>query len=893
MELDWNWQPGVYKILKSTYSSKSKNKDSQLCSKLFAGQIVTILEIEKVYQQNRIRGRLSTGNWISLTDTLNGCDFVIKLQNAITMPVPKWTCDVCGKNNDDPKHRKQCKNFPHLGNRENDIQVEIQSPIEVEMQNPIEVELQKLEPMMKDVKLSPSMEYSSNSCPEMWNICMVFTIGSKKVKQSFVQKLWSRFSGSTEDNSKSGPTEEAKFLSKTEELIDRLQKTALQYTIMKDSEHIYVLLGMQEKDLENWAIKEKYLLRLNQSRAREYGKAVGFILADEKQKDELWKHIWIRIHKNGIERELYDLYHKDPRADDFNLAQDLEPNDPQKSVFSTKDRIALIYQLLLKNEESGGCYLTLDKHIQDPNHPLQQIFALHQKQELKQVGRLWAFCGCCMSGVPEDWIITTIVKNYYGESVGFYCEFELFFIWGLISLLPLSAALTSIFFYNKGSLDSVACVPLFMVFCVWPILFCEGWKRREGELKSLWGTTSLEQTSTLRRPEFVGKNAIDEVTGRIDTVYDKYSRVFRLSISALINFIYLLCVIGITSSLMTFRCAKVSKDPTSLVPLGIGFATSIQVVLFDYIYTVITAYLTVFENHRTESEHENAFIIKAFVIRFLNGFMSLYWLGFIQPYFWPESFKDKEGNSLYGKKLQDRIMVDLAMQTFFLFSSLLVVNNTQELLVPRIQSWLQRKMSNEDVKSNIISKQSNKAPYSTTRDDMSEVVMVYGYVSLFIFANPLLPFLGILFALMEWYVDRNKFLKVYQRPFPKGRNGIGAWKQCLKIFAYISIVTNMALLTWRTSQISYFFGSQYKLSFFIIVSLFVISCMLFLEHIIDDVSEKTSNRVKRQVEMERALIFDEPCIIEATDYKKSNKKLDLNDLPKLQSFDKFSVENRV
>ena len=58
-------------------------------------------------------------------------------------------------------------------------------------------------------------------------------------------------------------------------------------------------------------------------------------------------------------------------------------------------------------------------------------------------------------------------------------------------------------FYNKGSLDSVACVPLFMVFCVWPILFCEGWKRREGELKSLWGTTSLEQTSTLRRPEVI------------------------------------------------------------------------------------------------------------------------------------------------------------------------------------------------------------------------------------------------------------------------------------------------------------------------------------------------------------------------------------------------------
>jgi hypothetical protein len=80
-----------------------------------------------------------------------------------------------------------------------------------------------------------------------------------------------------------------------------------------------------------------------------------------------------------------------------------------------------------------------------------------------------------MSGVPEDWIITTIVKNYYGESVGFYCEFELFFIWGLISLLPLSAALTSIF------------VTFSWYFCIIFIFFPSTAKSKAKPAKVTWG----------------------------------------------------------------------------------------------------------------------------------------------------------------------------------------------------------------------------------------------------------------------------------------------------------------------------------------------------------------------------------------------------------------------
>eukprot|EP00493_Phyllostaurus_siculus_P025688 UN26033 len=204
-------------------------------------------------------------------------------------------------------------------------------------------------------------------------------------------------------------------------------------------------------------------------------------------------------------------------------------------------------------------------------------------------------------------------------------------------------------------------------------------------------------------------------------------------------------VLGIISGLMGFRSYWVNENPDdTLMPSIIGFVTSIQVVIFDYIYKIIIFYLTQFENHRTQTEYENSFVRKTFVMKFLNGFMSLYYLGFVQPYFYPNSFKDKDGNVLEGSQLNDRVLEDLALQTAMLFVSLIFVNNSTELLLPIFMKWWNKDYHEESA----VRREANKDQCTDTLDDMSEIVMVYAYVSLFLIANPLLPILGIIFALI-------------------------------------------------------------------------------------------------------------------------------------------------
>jgi threonine/homoserine/homoserine lactone efflux protein len=54
-----------------------------------------------------------------------------------------------------------------------------------------------------------------------------------------------------------------------------------------------------------------------------------------------------------------------------------------------------------------------------------------------------------------------------------------------------------------------------------------------------------------------------------------------------------------------------------------------QIMLFNLIYQGIAVKLTDQENHRTDTEYENALILKVFVSQFINSYASLFFLAFV------------------------------------------------------------------------------------------------------------------------------------------------------------------------------------------------------------------------------------------------------------------------
>jgi len=149
-------------------------------------------------------------------------------------------------------------------------------------------------------------------------------------------------------------------------------------------------------------------------------------------------------------------------------------------------------------------------------------------------------------------------------------------------------------------------------------------------------------------------------------------------------------------------------------------------------------------------------------------------------------------------------------------------------------------------------------PYVSTLDDMSEMVVQFGYVTLFVLALPLTPLLALINNIAEMKVDATHIVKQCQRPHPDGSSGIGAWIEVLSFFSFISIVTNVALMTWETDIVYGVTGkenSSFEWSFFSILCIILGMLVAFEKYIIPDVPEEVDQAIERQRLIENVLVL--------------------------------------
>eukprot|EP00494_Astrolonche_serrata_P004051 UN04061 len=141
---------------------------------------------------------------------------------------------------------------------------------------------------------------------------------------------------------------------------------------------------------------------------------------------------------------------------------------------------------------------------------------------------------------------------------------------------------------------------------------------------------------------------------------------------------------------------------------------------------------------------------------------------------------------------------------------------------------------------------------------MSEIVIQYGYVTLFVVAFPLAPLMALLSCMFEMRVDGWKLVDHSQRPLHTGSSGLGMSTYIMNIYSQIAVLTNVALYTWRTTRVDELWGEvpansttghkqateDDKMLFFVITcaALFVVDRTL--KFIIPDIKEKHRKLIK-------------------------------------------------
>ena len=130
---------------------------------------------------------------------------------------------------------------------------------------------------------------------------------------------------------------------------------------------------------------------------------------------------------------------------------------------------------------------------------------------------------------------------------------------------------------------------------------------------------------------------------------------------------------------------------------------------------------------------------------------------------------------------------------------------------------------------NDIEHQIQLGPSPDVLDNTAEIVVLHGYIMLFVIIFPLMPCLASINNYVELRVDLFNLVQA-QRPIPASAAGLGVWKAVMSTFHIIAVFSDLAILTFRTPLIHDLlneFGSKYNTDVNLTIFYFS-TCLLLL-----------------------------------------------------------------
>uniref|UniRef100_A0A1I8HHK0 Anoctamin n=1 Tax=Macrostomum lignano TaxID=282301 RepID=A0A1I8HHK0_9PLAT len=237
----------------------------------------------------------------------------------------------------------------------------------------------------------------------------------------------------------------------------------------------------------------------------------------------------------------------------------------------------------------------------------------YEPDERRRLGQVWS---SLVKYQPLD-----RVRNYFGEKVAFY------FAWSghMISMLwaPMLIGL-AIFLYGlalrmmalvddmlatvKEAFDNLL-TPIFaIIICLWGTLHTEMWKRYRATLAYEWDVNNYKHAEP-DRPEFVG-------------TMERPICVVFIGVAAVIVY-RIFVTIRVCPNVTSSSCLLLNAVVSSLL-------NAVFIIVIGKVYNNIAYALTNWENHRTQSDYDNALILKLFAFEFANSYSSLFYIAFFR-----------------------------------------------------------------------------------------------------------------------------------------------------------------------------------------------------------------------------------------------------------------------
>lgn len=467
---------------------------------------------------------------------------------------------------------------------------------------------------------------------------------------------------------------------------------------------------------------------------------------------------------------------------------DTEANGDGMSYFQYKDKVRLISSMI--NNVIGMSSLA-------KIGLLLQEYPVHRKKQLSHLKETWANFRNILKKQDLE-----IIREYYGEKVGFYFALLEFYIYWLI--VPALFGIVTFILYmtaNQDAADSSSKMTLgeLMIFafsmflCFYSTLFDQMWVREEHRLSWTWGTwtQSMEEP---QRPDFQGEIGVDEITGKVKKLKTPEKQdLLKKLLSMSVVFIFVGLVISAIIAIFMYRA---TVNHTSWGPAVCAIINAIQIKVFNIVYSYLARILNNWENYETNSSYYDALSIKLYLFQFVNSYASLFYIAFAKGRF--------EGCT------DNNCMDELSTQLTYIFLTNIGLN-VLELGWPfaysKFKDYMERRRleqlhaQGESVRlyMNSAEQQSKKFIYGTPLDDFMEVVIQYGYVVMFCSSFAMSPILALVINALEVRIDAWKLCYLTQRPFPEIASSIGVWYSILVTISYFGALTNAAIVVFTAN----------------------------------------------------------------------------------------------
>jgi len=440
-------------------------------------------------------------------------------------------------------------------------------------------------------------------------------------------------------------------------------------------------------------------------------------------------------------------------------------------------------------------------------------FPMHEYRKLKEMDQDWFRTFAWGTNID-------LVRNYFGERIALY----FLFISHLSKWLILPSILGFILFLVDliiGSPDNYTAAPLSLLVGVWTMSIIHFWRQKCARYAAKWGTLKMNKQLEPTRPEFMGDSRINPVTSRIDRHYPWSKRIWKVIISWGVLGLTLMVLLFIVLALFALRhfCGAKAR-------LTFQFSNAVIVEILNQGFTALAKWLTKRENHRAYSEHAYHLLAKTVVFKFVNCYISLYYIAFFKAH-----------SHFFGMPMScvnDDCLNDLGSQLGMFMIVRLTLQNFLELALPYLMQWYRK--SSEDITfgtglfSHSVTmmadmsnaeKQSKKDEYDVY-EDMDEILVLYGYTTLFVVACPWVPIIALASVMLEAYLDQKKLVFLFRRPFPTPAGDNEPWDTAFDVFGMIAMLTNTAVIIFSSHDLDHWSHAEKTILFLAIEHILVL-----------------------------------------------------------------------